>query len=465
MRASDRDLNGAQSNSLVSETACGHDSPESLRAARSLHGKRKFAEAEKLLHVAITLDPKNFELWNARGVMMAAMRRYVDAIWCYREALTWNSEAAGAWTNLGNALTELKQHKSATICHRRAIAISGRGDALLYHNLGASLAQAGSHGEAIIAYSRALDITPDYHSARWDRGRSYLYLGNYRQGWADHEVRLISGLVTNRDLPGKKWDGSPYSGQRLVLLAEQGFGDMIWVARYLPRVKALGGTLIIECRRELVTLIAAMGVADDIVARSDPLPPADLYCHVCSLPGLFTPDVSSIPASPYLLAPRSRLAKFRNLFDAVPGRLKVGIIWSGSITFKKNHERAQMLASFLRVFAIPGVQLFSLQKGPPEREISALPKGSPIIDLSPFIADFADTAAAVAQLDLVIMTDSAVAHLAGAIGKPVWILLGQGAHWLWLLDRTDSPWYSTVRLFRPTGAGSWDFVLTRPRPN
>ena len=135
--------------------------------------------------------------------------------------------------------------------------------------------------------------------------------------------------------------------------------------------------------------------------------------------------------------------------------MKVGIVWSGSVTFGNNRDRAHVLMRFLQSFAIPGVQLYSLQKGPPERELAALPKGSPITDLSPHIADFADTAAAVAQLDLVIMTDSAVAHLAGAMGKPVWLLLGQAAHWLWLLERTDTPWYPTLRLFRSRGS-DWD---------
>jgi hypothetical protein len=133
--------------------------------------------------------------------------------------------------------------------------------------------------------------------------------------------------------------------------------------------------------------------------------------------------------------------------------------WSGSVTFKRNQERAQSLLRFFQGFALPGVQLFSLQKGPPEQELRSLPRGGPIIDLCPLIDDFADTAAAIAGLDLVIMTDSAVAHLAGAMGKPVWVLLGQVAHWLWLQQRTDSPWYPTMRLFRPRAEGGWDYVF------
>jgi Flp pilus assembly protein TadD len=444
---------------VASPPPAGADSAETFRQAKALHDAQKYAEAEALLRDAIARDPNNSDLRNARGVMFAAMNRHLDALWCYRDALALSPRAPGIWTNLGNALTQLKHLKGAVACHRRAIEMAGGGDALLHHNLGTSLAAAGRHGEAVIAFTRALELKPDYHMAQWDRGRSYLYLGNYRQGWIDYEARKITGQLPARDLPGAAWRGEPYAGKRLALLVEQGFGDTLWVARYLPQVKALGGELIIECQREVMPLIAAMGVADKLVARGEKLPSADLHCYLCSLPGLFTPDLASIPPSPYLAAPRERLAKFRPQLDRAGRRLKVGIVWSGSVTFKKNHERAQPLMRFFQAFALPGVQLYGLQKGPREKELAALPRGGPIIDLAADLDDFADTAAAIAQLDLVIMTDSAVAHLAGAMGKPVWLLLGHVAHWLWLLERTDSPWHPSIRLFRPRAEGDWDYVF------
>jgi Flp pilus assembly protein TadD len=434
------------------------DSAEVFRQAKTLHDAGKYAEAEAVLRAAIARDPNNSDLRNARGVMFAAMNRHLDALWCYRDALALSPRAPGIWTNLGNALTQLKHLKGAVACHRRAIEMAG-GDALLHHNLGTSLAAAGRHGEAVIAFTRALDLKPDYHMAQWDRGRSYLYLGNYRRGWVDYEARKITGQLPARALPGAPWTGEPYAGKRLVLLVEQGFGDTLWAARYLPQVKALGGELVIECQREVLPLIAAMGVADKLIPRGETLPQADLHCYLCSLPGLFTPDLAAIPASPYLAAPRERMEKFRAKLDRAGGRLKVGVVWSGSITFKKNNERAQPLMRFFQAFALPGVQLYGLQKGPREKELSALPRGGPIIDLAADLDDFADTAAALAQLDLVIMTDSAVGHLAGAMGKPVWLLLGPVAHWLWLTERTDSPWYPSVRLFRPRAEGDWDYVF------
>jgi hypothetical protein len=437
----------------------GSTSADAFREAARLHDAGQFAAAEVLLRDAIARDPSNAWLRNARGVMFAAMKRHLDAVWCYRDALACDASGSGTWTNLGNALTQLNHLKAAVACHRRAIALSDGSDPLLHHNLGTSLSEAGQHGEAVLAFSRALEINRDHHSARLDRALAYLYLANYQQGWTDYEIRKVTGHLPARELPGREWDGQPYPSKRLVLVAEQGFGDMLWVARYFPRVKALGGEVVIECRPELVPLIATMCVADRLVPRGEALPPADLHCYICSLPGFFTPDIGSIPIPPYLSLPRDRFKKFLPLFAQAGKRFKVGIVWSGSVTFGKNHRRAQRLMQFFQAFALPGVQLYSLQKGPPANELKSLPRGGPIIDLDPHLKDFADTAAAIAHLDLVIMTDSAVAHLGGALGKPVWVLLGHNAHWLWLLDRTDSPWYPSLRLFRPRAEGDWNYVF------
>ena len=434
-------------------------SPEAFRAAAALHDTGKFAEAEALLRDAVARDPANADLRNARGVMFAAMGRELDALWCYRDAIACNPAAAAIWTNLGNTLTKLRHLKSATACHQRALALSDGREPLFHQNLGTALAEAGRHGEAVVAFSRAIELDPKRQMVRWDRGRSYLYLGNYRQAWPDYEVRRFTGQLPPKKLPGEAWAGQPYGGKRLVLVVEQGFGDTLWVARYLARVKALGGQLVMECQKELMPLIATLGIADQLIPRDHPLPDADYHCYLCSLPGLFTPDFASIPAAPVFAPPRQRMGKFSALLAKAEGRLKVGIVWSGSVTFKRNAERAQPLLRFFQGFALPGVQLYSLQKGPREKELHALPRGGPIIDLSPLIDDFADTAAAIAGLDLVIMTDSAVAHLAGAMGKPVWLLLGYWAHWLWLQERTDSPWYPSMRLFRPRAEGDWDFVF------
>lgn len=434
-------------------------SGEAFQIAASLHRSGNFAEAESVLRVAVARDPGNSDLINARGVMFAAMGRDLDALWCYRDAIACNPASAAIWTNLGNSLTKLRYLKGAANCHKRALELSNCREPLFYHNLGTAFAEAGQHGEAVAAFSRAVELDPERLLVRWDRGRSYLYLGNYGQAWPDYEVRRFTGQLPAKKLPGEAWTGQAYSGKRLVLVVEQGFGDTLWVARYLTHVKALGGELVMECQKELIPLIDTLGVVDQFVPRDHPLPDADYHCYLCSLPGLFTHDFSSIPTAPVFSAPRDRKAKFRPLMEEAQGRLKIGIVWSGSVSFQRNAERAQPLLRFFQGFALPGVQLYSLQKGPREQELHTLPRGGPVIDLAPLLGDFADTAAAIAQLDLVIMTDSAVAHLAGSMGKPVWLLLGYWAHWLWLLERTDSPWYPSMRLFRPRAEGDWNHVF------
>lgn len=432
-----------------------------LNRISGLIAAKKYDETQALIQQALAKDPSNGDLINAYGCVYTAMGRHREALKWYRDALEFSPDGTGIWNNLGTAFKHLKYFNAAIACYQRAISLSGE-EAFVHHNLGLCYSEAGQHGEAIAAFNRAIALRHDYHLARWDRARSYLFLGNYRQGWADYEVRLISGQIPARQSPGRKWTGTPYAGRRLVLLTEQGFGDTLWVLRYLSTVKALGGELIVECQRPLCSLIESLGLADQVIAHGEPLPQADYYCYQCSLPGLFSPDAAHLPAQPYLPKPSDRQEKFAPYLQRGAGRLKVGIVWSGSITFGRNADRALPLERLLQAVDFPGIQLYSLQKGPPEQELKSLSgQGRSIIDLGPELQDFADTAAVVSNLDLVIMTDSSVAHLAGGLGVPVWILLGHSAHWLWLLDRADSPWYPSARLFRARVEGDWDYVLDK----
>jgi len=433
-------------------------STEILGRVAGLVGERKFAEVTALLEQAMALDPRNGDLLNAQGYVLTAMGDHLEALGWYRRALQLNPTAAGIWNNLGTAFSRVKYLKSAITCQKKAISLSG-GEAFVHHNLGLSYSEAGLHGDAIAAFTRALELDPGFHLARWDRARSFLFLGNYRQGWADYEIRLTTGQIPQRAIQGEKWAGGPYPGKRLALLAEQGFGDTLWVLRYLPMVKALGGELIVECQPALVPLIESLKIADRVIALGTPLPQAALYCHLCSLPGLLSPDLPPFSTPAYITAPAAWKAKFRPLIEQADARLKVGIVWSGSVSFERNDSRALPLLRLLQAIDFPGIQLYSLQKGPPERQLAELAGRHSVIDMAGELNDFADTAAVVDQLDMIIMTDSAVAHLAGALGKPVWLLLGHSAHWLWLLDRADSPWYPTIRLFRPRVEGDWDYVL------
>jgi tetratricopeptide (TPR) repeat protein len=428
---------------------------ELMSRARRLYLSKEYLEAAEVVKLAVAASPSDPDLWNTRGVFLRAAGRSAEAVWDYRQALARQPGNAGTWSNLGNALVDLKQLETAMVCHKRAISIEPAG-AEFHRNLAFALIVASRHSEALESLNNALRIDPANFGARFDRSMAYLHLGEYARGWADYEVRLHN---TTRALPGKRWRGEPYPGKTLLITSEQGHGDAIWSARYFKSAKAIGQTLLVECHEGLVPLFSAMPEVDGVVALGAPLPHADYYCPICSLAGIFTPDMDAIPATPYLPVPIDRVAKFEPAIKKAGKAFRVGIVWSGNMSFVKNSERAAPLKAFMQAFAHPNVQLYSLQKGPLEKDLKSLPTDGPIVDLAPLINDFADSAAALSELDLVIMTDSAIAHLCGALGKPVWVLLSFEAFWLWLLDRADSPWYPSMRLFRQKSWGDWGGVF------
>ena len=427
-----------------------------LDEALSHYRARRYVEAEALAREALALQPRDARIWNMLGISLRRRGRSEEAIACYREALEIAPTSPGPWSNLGHALKDLKLIDSAIACHRHALTLV-LSDASHHHDLGVALTAAGRHGEALQEFHQAVALSPDNPRLRWDRGLAYLHLGDFARGWADYESRLVTGHLTKRDLPGRRWRGDACQGQTLLIVSEQGFGDTIWAARYLARVKATGCTLILECHAELIPLIAPLGLVDRVVPLGGPLPAADWHIHICSLPGLFTPAQHMIPSAPYLATPPDRAGKFASVMSEAGGRLKIGIVWSGSTAFSANGDRAVGLDRFLRAFSLPGIQLYSLQKGAPASELKSHPAAR-VIDLDPLIADFADTAAVLEQLDLVIMTDSAVAHLGGALGRPVWVLLNFVSYWLWQ-SAPDCPWYPSLRLFRPQRWNDWDGVF------
>jgi len=425
------------------------------------HESWKLLEASVKAHrVAVKLEPGNavFEralayALNTVGVGLRARKQYRAALTNWREAVVLAPKAASTWSNLGNVLKDLKYIKSAIACHQRAVALAPDSADCLF-NLAVAYSAGVHSAEAVETLDKALAMKPNDPHLRWDRALNHLRLGNYEEGFRDYEARLETGALPNRNPPGKPWRGERYDGQRLLIVSEQGYGDTIWASRYLARVKALGGELIVECRKAMVPLIESMGIADAVIAKNSPFPEADWHINICSLPGLFVRTAEDISGAPYITAPADRIAKAKATIGDAKGKLKVGIVWSGSTTFKGNHDRALQLRMFLDSFVLPGVQLYSLQKGPPAAELKAVPN-APIIDLAPMLEDFGDTAAVVAELDLIIMTDSAVAHLAGAMGKPVWMLLNYGPYWIWGDRLMDCSWYASLKEYRQTVWNSW----------
>jgi Flp pilus assembly protein TadD len=452
------------SDAALSEDAQARDGPaanadelltadELIARARRLYSAKQYVAAAEHAGRAANLRPEDDELWNAQGVFWRAGGRAADAVWCYRRALVLSPENAGYWSNLGNALKDSKQIEAAVVCQHRAIEIAPR-NFEYRENLALALMAGNRHGEAIAVFDEAQRLKPEFTTVRFNRAMAALHVGDYAGAWPDYEVRLLH-KDDQRTLPGERWQGQAYRGQRLLVACEQGLGDAIWAARYFRHAKALGGALIVECHEPLLPLIRRLPEVDEVLCLGDALPAADFHVYLCSLPGFFTRDMASIPAEPYIAAPADHAAKFEPVMQRAGDALRVGIVWSGNMQFIRNKDRAIPVQAFLQAFALPGVQLYSLQKGPRERDLKILTKDAAIIDLAPLLESFVDTAAVVSMLDLVIMTDSSVAHLCGAMGRPVWLLLGYVSFWLWLLDRTDSPWYPSMRLFRQRAWGDW----------
>ena len=425
----------------------------------TLIGGGKFAEALALCGEFLARTPENPVYWNARGLALRGLGRPAEAVPCLWKSIALDPKAAASWTNLGNALKDLRQHGQAIVALERAVRLAPR-NALLHHNLGLALVRDRQFDAAIAAFDRALALDKARSAVRWDRALACLYRGDYQRGWADYETRLSNGQMVPRQIAAAPWDGKEFPGKTLLVLSEQGFGDAIWVARFLPQLRELGGRVILEARPELVPLFESNGLADVVIPKGAALPPADLYVHQCSLPRLFVPTLEAVAGKPYLTSDPKRVAPLAALFGAQPATLKVGIVWSGSATFKGNIERAQPLRRFLDAFRLPGVQLYALQLGPQAQELAAA-RPEAMIDLAPHLCDFADTAALLQHLDLVIMTDSAVAHLAGALGRPVWVLLNHVPHFVWSEANDQAPWYQSVRLFRPAAWDDWSGVYDR----
>ncbi len=430
------------------------------------------------MHIAPIPPPPESPHARAEGFLRdgAALRTAGQpalAVAAYRRGLELAPDAPEFWSNMGNALRDLREYASAIACHRRALALSPCAAGYLM-NFGTTLAAAGDDAAAAQVLSRALRFAPNDANLRWNRALAELRQGRLAPGWTGYEARLESGEVPARDLPGRLWAGEPAAGQTLLVASEQGFGDAIWAVRYIRAAQALGLRVVLETQTELAPLFRHCLDGVQVLTSGDTLPPVQWHIRLCSLPGLFATDAAQIAGAAYLRPPPDRMDRAASLLAPARGRRKVGIVWSGSQVFKGNAGRATGLERFLHSFTLPGVQLFSLQVGPPRAELTAWPQAQ-VIDLAPNLRDFADTAAVVAQLDQVIMTDSAVAHLCGALGVPVWVLLGDNPFWLWSTGSPDpaaTPWYRSVRLFRQREAGSWTgpfdaaaaALLTLPAP-
>jgi hypothetical protein len=380
---------------------------------------------------------------------------------CFRRALELTPDDASALAGCGLALMALDRPEEGIELHAAAVRAAPE-DPFVLFNYGLALRECNRQEEALAAYGQALARIPENAPRRatmeWEPVLAALDLGRYAETWPAFELRWKQRIGIERVFAQPRWKGEAFAGKTILVYEEQGYGDTILCARYLPLVKARGGNVIFETKPELHRLFAGMPGVDALAAPGSALPAFDLQCPIMSLPGIFGTHLGSIPPVPELRAapPSPEAARLLALGG---NRFKVGIIWSGSVTFSRNHKRATTADRFLPFAEIPGVQLYSLQKGAPEQELAACAGRSLVWELGPHLNDFAETASVLKALDLVIMTDSSVAHLAGSLNVPVWNLLNYRPYWLYLKERADSPWYPSMRLIRQPRPGDWDSVF------
>jgi tetratricopeptide (TPR) repeat protein/glycosyltransferase involved in cell wall biosynthesis len=457
-----------QSGNLTeAERCCQHilqRQPDHLEARHALgviycrqaRSNAAIAEFQRVLAV----QPDFAEAWGNLGSALQAQGNLTDAVAHYQHAIALNPNYVDAHQNLAVALKDLDRLEAAVTHCERVIALKPDLPDI-YYNLGFILRRLGRLEAAIAHYRRAIALKPDFVEAHKNLGHALLLTGDLPNGFAEYEWRWQQPNWFPRPFAQPLWDGTDLHGKTILLHAEQGMGDTIQFIRYAQQVRDRGGKVIVECQEPLLRLLETVAGIDRLTSQTGPLPDFDLHAPLLSLPHLLGTTLATIPAEvPYLQAPPDANFNLQspNLSQNFSQNLKIGIAWTGNPHHKNNRHRSCQPADFRRLIALPGTRFYSLQKGDAVQDLQTC-TDLPIHDLSDRLHDFADTAAAIAQLDLVITIDTAVAHLAGALGKPVWVLLSYAPDWRWLLDRSDSPWYPTMRLFRQTAPGNWQSVF------
>jgi tetratricopeptide (TPR) repeat protein len=416
-----------------------------------------------LIRRSIALSPDVPAGHNNLGNVLKEIGQLDDAVAAFRKAIALKGDSAEVHNNLGDALRDLGQLDDAIAACRQAIALSPD-YAEAYANLANALSDKGRMDEAIAAYRQGLvrnSAIPEIHK---NLSLALLRRGDFQEGWEEYEWRWKCGdfKSSTRNFVQPQWDGGPLKGRVILIHTEQGFGDAIQFIRYLPLVIQRGAKVIIECPAALERLFRTLGDEHRALVRGQPLPAFDVHCPLLSLPRAFQTSLASIPHTiPYLRADPELAQRWQLRLADLPAAAKVGLVWAGNSADRDDRKRSLNLARWAPLGKIPGVRFFSLQKGNASAEAKTPPPGMELVDWTNELNDFADTAAFVANLDLVISVDTAVAHLCGALDKPIWTLLPFSSDWRWLTEREDSPWYPSMRLFRQEAWGDWDSVISR----
>ncbi len=412
---------------------------------------------------AVALAPRHAEAHLNRGIALGRLERHQDAVAAFDAAAALSPGHPLVQYNRGLSLFNLGRYADAVAAYDRTLAaIPNHAGAL--NNRGLALQALNRHQDAVASFGKAIDVQKDYFDAHFNQALALLTLGDFKRGFAQYEYRWQrSGMPAQRRGHGRPlWLGEyPLAGRTILLQAEQGLGDTIQFARYVPLIAKMGAKVVLEVQPELKPLLAQLAGASAVLARGEPVPAFDVYCPLGSLPLALKTEPAAIPADvPYLAADPARVEAWRARLPQ-SGRLRAAIAWSGNPKHANDRNRSVPLAGLSPLWANEAVEFVSIQRELRSEDAELLANEPRVAHVGDALDDFGDTAAVMALADVVIAVDTSVAHLAGAMGRPVWILLPYSPDWRWGLEGETSRWYPSARLFRQAAPGQWDDVIAR----
>jgi len=427
----------------------------------SLRELKQFEAAIVNFDRAISLNADDYEAYSNRGNAFYELGQFESALASYDEAIKINPNFADAYNNLGILQKELKQYESALASYDKAVSYNPN-SAVLFSNRGNVFKELKKFDSAIASYNQAISIDSAFAETYWNKSLLLILLGNYLDGWALYEWRWQASVQKDFLRPFKRplWLGETCIKDKIMLIhAEQGLGDSIQFCRYIAMVESLEPKqILVEVPKALISLLSGLNIKCTLIENGNSIPEFDMHCPMMSLPHAFKTTVATIPADiPYLFAEESKAKQWQNKLG-LKTKLRVGLVWSGSTTHKNDHNRSLLLKQLAPILALP-FEFHSLQKEIRPNDLEALNDLKQVHQHQDALKDFTDTAALIENMDLIISVDTSVAHLAGAMGKKVFILLPFAPDYRWMLDRSDTPWYPTATLFIQSRIDDWKSVM------
>jgi tetratricopeptide (TPR) repeat protein len=418
-------------------------------------------EAQQSFHRCLGLNPNFAAAYNNLGEVYRERGELERAAEQYRKAIELEPDSAAPYNNLGIATHDMGDPVAAIELYQKAISL-GENYVDAHNNLATSYLDLRRMDEAMGTFNRALAMDPNNPDAHSNRAYALLLQGEFERGWEEYEWRWKCPKFPSprRGFRQPLWNGEDPSGKRILVYAEQGLGDTIQFVRYVPSLAQRGAHVILECNRQLIPLLKQVRGVEQFVAYGDPLPDFDWQVPMLSLPRASKTTRETIPVDiPYLRADPELIEKWRSKLAPANGTLRVALVWAGTPTHANDRHRSIPLAKLAPMAAVQNVRWYSLQFGPAAQQ--ERPAGLKVIDLTPDVRDFGDTAAILNELDLLVTVDTSPAHVAGAMGRPVWVMMPFNCDWRWMLEGESTPWYPSMRLFRQDRYGYWDSTIAR----